>query len=104
MQDYFTALNKPSHNGRIKLVNGCAITKEVIPLTEQSDGTFTATVEDEHILFGMVTGSLTVVLNDETIYSISGYHSSVIVCPVIGSGVLTVTTSTVDDLYLLTFL
>lgn len=50
-----TTLNNPTTNGRFKIVNGKIVMKETIPFTKVSDGMYTAEIDGEYMLYGVIS-------------------------------------------------
>lgn len=124
MQDYInnikiikdgivTTLDNPTTNGRFKIVNGKIVMKETIPFTKVSDSMYTAEIDGEYMLYGIIvlsgTSHLTISINDNKIYDhyLMG-RSYTIMLPVNGTGTLTInygsTIKSIDQLKLWTFL
>ena len=124
MQDYInnikiikdgivTTLDNPTTNGRFKIVNDKIVMKEVIPFTKVSDSMYTADIDGEYMLYGIImlsgTSHLTISINDNKIYDhyLMG-RSYTIMLPVNGTGTLTInyggTIKSIDQLKLWTFL
>lgn len=125
-----TLIESPSANGRVKFVNGKPVLKQTIPLTKVSDSIYTANISGEYILYGTVNfGNITpssdeprtitdnrnlfsISINNDVIYTMEIHPSYekdyIVVCPVIGSGTLSITYAGtimyVDRLLLWTFL
>lgn len=124
MQDYInnikiikdgivTTLDNPTTNGRFKIVNGKIVIKETIPFTKVSDSMYTAEIDGEYMLYGIIvlsgTSHLTISINGNKIYDhyLMG-RSYTIMLPVNGTGTLTInygsTIKSIDQLKLWTFL
>ena len=124
MQDYInnikiikdgivTTLDNPTTNGRFKIVNGKIVMKEVIPFTKVSDSMYTAEIDGEYMLYGIIvlsgTSHLTISINDNQVFDhyLMG-RSYTIMLPVNGTGTLTInygsTIKSIDQLKLWTFL
>lgn len=84
MQDYInnikiikdgivTTLDNPTTNGRFKIVNGKIVMKETIPFTKVSDGMYTADIDGEYMLYGIImlsgTSHLTISINDNQVFN-----------------------------------
>lgn len=124
MQDYInnikiikdgivTTLDNPITNGRFKIVNGKIVMKEIIPFTKVSDSMYTAEIDGEYMLYGIIVLSggadLTISINNNQIFkhALTG-RSYTVMLPVNGTGTLTInygkTIKLIDQLSLLTFL
>lgn len=111
--DIVTTLDNPTTNGRFKIVNGKIVMKETIPFTKVSDSMYTAEIDGEYMLYGIIrtssTAHLTISINDEQIFDhlLMG-RSYTIMLPVNGTGTLTInyggTIVSMDQLKLWTFL
>lgn len=108
-----TTLDNPTTNGRFKIVNGKIVMKEAIPLTKVSDNQYTAEIDGEYIIYGIIRisgyGYLTISLNDDQLFNHYFYSNSyTIILPVKGTGTLTIkydkTIVSIDQLKLWTFL